>query len=266
MSFCETGYEVIIFDGPGQGTTLILEKIPMTDEWEKPVAAVLDYLGANNVTLIGMSLGGYLAIRAASSEPRVKRVIAYDVMLDFFACVTSRRGKIAESLIRSLVKLRWAFLLNAIANVIMKRDMYSKWGISQGMHVIGCTTPYEFFLKLKRYNGYSISGLVKTDVLIMAGAEDHFVPLVQFFEQLKLLTAARSVTGRIFTSQEQAQSHCQVGNLGIAAANMISWIDEHSFTTSTNPIDNTKQNTSNYKTNIMNVTMVVADISNSKNN
>jgi hypothetical protein len=42
MAFCETGYEVVMFDGPGQGTTLIVEKMPMTHEWEKPVAAVLD--------------------------------------------------------------------------------------------------------------------------------------------------------------------------------------------------------------------------------
>ena len=95
--------------------------------------------------------------------------------------------------------------------------MYSQWGVTQGMYVMGCKTPYEFFLKLKKYNGYSISGRVKTDVLIMAGAEDHFVPMEQFYKQLKLLTAAKSVTGRIFTVQEQAQSHCQIGNLGLAA-------------------------------------------------
>lgn len=227
-AMCESGYEVVMFDGPGQGSTLVREKLPMTHEWEKPVAAVLDYLGANNVTLIGISLGGYLAVRAASLEPRVQRVIADDVMLDFFACVTSRRGKVAESLIRGLVKLRWSFMLNAVARIMMKRDLYSRWGIAQGMHVMGCETPSEFFVKLREYNGYTASGHVAGDILIMAGAEDHFVPLEQFFEQLKLLTGARSVTGRIFMSKEQAQSHCQVGNLGLAAAHMLGWIEDHS--------------------------------------
>ncbi len=228
-AMCEYGYEVIMFDGPGQGSTLMFEKVPMTYEWEKPVAAVLDYLGADNVTLIGMSLGGYLAIRAASKDKRIKRVIAYDVMLDFFACVTSRRGKVVAYLIKGLVSLRLSFVLNAFAKLMMKRDMYSQWGVTQGMYVMGCKTPYEFFLKLKEYNGYAVSGNVTADVLIMAGAEDHFVPLEQFFEQLKLLTAAMSVTGRIFTRKEQAQSHCQIGNLGLAAVNMLGWIEEHSL-------------------------------------
>lgn len=81
-------HSVILFDGPGQNSTLRFEKVPMTHEWEKPVAAVLNYIEAENVTLIGMSLGGYIAIRAASQEKRVQRVIAYDVMMDFFARIT----------------------------------------------------------------------------------------------------------------------------------------------------------------------------------
>ena len=226
-AMCEHGYDVVMFDGPGQGSTLMFEKIPMTHEWEKPIAAVLDYLEADNVTLIGISLGGYLAIRAASLEKRIQRVIADDVMLDFFACIISRRGQVVGSLMRSLVRLRGSLMLNTAAQVLMKKDQYAQWGITQGMHVMGCKTPYEFFLKLKAYNGYATSGLVAGDVLVMAGAGDHFVPIAQFFEQLKLLTAARSVTGRIFTGREQAQSHCQVGNLGLAAAHMLGWIDEH---------------------------------------
>jgi pimeloyl-ACP methyl ester carboxylesterase len=227
-AICEEGYEVIMFDGPGQGSTLMFEKLPMTHEWEKPVAAVLDYIRAENVTLIGISLGGYLAVRAASLDKRIQRVIAYDVMLDFFDCITSRRGKVAAVVMRYLVKLQMAFVLNAAAKILMKRDMYSQWGIAQGMHVMGCKTPYEFFLKLKQYNGYAVSARITGDVLIMAGTEDHFVPMTQFYKQLTLLTAAKSVTGRIFTEREQAQSHCQIGNLGLAAKYMLGWIEEYS--------------------------------------
>jgi predicted esterase YcpF (UPF0227 family) len=34
----------------------------MTHEWEKPVRAVLDYFALEDVTLIGVSLGGYWAM------------------------------------------------------------------------------------------------------------------------------------------------------------------------------------------------------------
>jgi predicted esterase YcpF (UPF0227 family) len=36
--------------------------------WERPVKAVLDYFNLEDVTIIGASLGGYLAPRAAVFE------------------------------------------------------------------------------------------------------------------------------------------------------------------------------------------------------
>jgi pimeloyl-ACP methyl ester carboxylesterase len=226
FSLC--GYEVVMFDGPGQGSTLMSENMPMTHEWEKPVGAVLDHLGLTDVTLIGISLGGYLAIRAAAFEPRIKRVVAFDVMLDFFQCVTSRRGKLVESALNTLVNLGLSTPLDMMAHRMMKRDLYSMWGIEQGMHVTGTKSPSEYFFKLKAYHNREVSQRVTQDTLIMAAAEDHFVPLHQFYEQLQLLINARSVTGQIFTRADQAQAHCQIGNLGVAVTQIHAWVDTHS--------------------------------------
>jgi alpha-beta hydrolase superfamily lysophospholipase len=225
QAIASQGYEVILFDGPGQGSTLMRENLPMTPDWEKPVGAVLDHFALTDVTLIGISLGGCLALRAAAFEPRVKRVIAFDVMLDFFQCITSRRGRWAEIALNGLVRLRLASLINLLASVMMKRDLMSKWGIEQGMHVLGVATPAEFFCKLKAYTTRDISGRITQDTLIMAGTEDHFVPLAQLYDQLPLLTWARSVTAQIFTRADQAQSHCQIGNLGLAVSRMLDWVD-----------------------------------------
>jgi hypothetical protein len=39
-----------------------------------------------------------------------------------------------------------------------------------------------------------------------------------------MLTSARSVTARVFTAQEHAQAHCQIGNLPVAVRVMSEWI------------------------------------------
>jgi hypothetical protein len=41
-----------------------------------------------------------------------------------------------------------------------------------------------------------------------------------------LLTAARSVTARVFTTAESAQNHCQIGNMGLALKVILGWLDE----------------------------------------
>ncbi len=77
------GYEVIAFEGPGQGAALKKYEIPLDIEWEKPTKAVLDYFNLNNVTLWGLSMGGWYCMRAAAFEHRIKRVIAAGHSIDY---------------------------------------------------------------------------------------------------------------------------------------------------------------------------------------
>ncbi|GAG10018.1 unnamed protein product [marine sediment metagenome] len=45
-------------------------------------------------------------------------------------------------------------------------------------------------------------------------------------KQVKALTNARSVTGRVFTKEDHAQNHCQVGNTGLMLDVMVKWLEE----------------------------------------
>jgi hypothetical protein len=45
-----------------------------------------------------------------------------------------------------------------------------------------------------------------------------------------LLSNARSIAARVFTAQEQAQAHCQVGNLPLAIGTISDWV--HKITAS----------------------------------
>jgi pimeloyl-ACP methyl ester carboxylesterase len=227
----DQGFDVVLFDGPGQGQPLVKQHLPMTHEWERPVGAVLDHLGLSGVTLIGVSLGGYLAPRAAAFEPRIARVVAFDVMYDFFDCVTSHAGPVLRAA-RPLLGLRaTAALVNAALQRMMKRDLAVEWGVRQGMYVTGTRTPAEFLKALRSYTLAEVSSRITQDFLLLAGAEDHHVPLEQFFTQARALTNVRSFTGRIFTRQEQGQSHCQYGNLDLAFSVIADWIRERSAET-----------------------------------
>ena len=55
----------------------------------------------------------------------------------------------------------------------------------------------------------------------MAGAEDHFTPQAKFYSLLRLLKKVSSVTGRILTTAENAQSHSQ-GNLALSVIELSS--------------------------------------------
>ncbi|MEW5733970.1 MAG: alpha/beta hydrolase [Thermodesulfobacteriota bacterium] len=222
----DSPYDLILFEGPGQGSVLRRQELPMTPQWEKPTAAVLDHFGLKDVTLVGVSLGGYLGLRAAAYEPRIRRVVAWDVLYDFFDVLMASAGKNLSKPLRALISSGAAGLVNRAVAARMRMDSFSEWGINHGMHVLGANTPFEFFKKAQAYTMKGISHLLTQDVLLLAGTDDHFVPLPLFFRQAQEMTNVRSFTGRIFTRAEEAENHCQVGNIPLALSVIKNWIEQ----------------------------------------
>src|SRR5262249_250842 len=92
--FLARGMATFSLDGPGQGETA--RKLKIRPDFEAPVAAVLDVLGGRpdldgaRVGLLGVSLGGYYAARAAAFEPRVRAVVVSGGPYDFGALIRGR--------------------------------------------------------------------------------------------------------------------------------------------------------------------------------
>lgn len=78
----ERGYNVVIFEGPGQGSQLFLHNIPFRHDWEAVITPIVDELerrrdvDASKIALRGISFGGLLAPRATAFEPRIAALIA----------------------------------------------------------------------------------------------------------------------------------------------------------------------------------------------
>ena len=140
----DAGYDVIAFDGPGQGGALNETGLPMTADWHKPVSAVLDHFEVEGVTLVGLSLGGCLAMRAAASEPRVARVVAFDALTNFLDINLRQTPPLLRGLLKVLLILRAAKIVNWMVARVARRSAVVQWGIEQGMHVTGTTSAFDF--------------------------------------------------------------------------------------------------------------------------
>jgi pimeloyl-ACP methyl ester carboxylesterase len=199
--------------------------LPMLPEWERPVGAVLDHYQLTDVTLIGESLGGELVIRAAAFEPRISRVVSMDILDDFFEVVAGQIGRGVTPVLRALITMRAKRIVNAVARRAIARKPVAAWGLQQGMHVTGTPTAYDFLRSTTRFDTRRVSRRVTADVLLLAGADDHYVPLKQLRRQAANLVNARSVTTRMFTAAEQASNHCQVGHIGAAVRVIQAWLE-----------------------------------------
>jgi hypothetical protein len=106
----------------------------------------------------------------------------------------------------------------------MAKSLLLDWGMQEGMHNTGLRTPYEMRKHYQKYETATISRRLTQDVLLMAGAEDHYIPVHQLPDQIATLTQVRSLTARLFTRTEQAQNHVQVGNFGLAFRVILDWM------------------------------------------
>lgn len=223
--FQEMGYNVYLFEGPGQGEVLMRYDIRMTPEWEHCTSAVLDYFDLKDVTLIGISLGGYLAPRAAAYEKRISRVVMYDLIYDFYGAILAKMGKKAklfDYLTRHPKNILWKSV-----NKKLDQNYFTNWLLKQGYAIYeGIHTPCEYFNYIRKFNTRELSKMLTQDILVLAGESDLYT--IYYEEQLKALTNARSVTGRLFTREENADHHCQVGNMGLLLKVMTEWIEEKS--------------------------------------
>ncbi|WP_339366023.1 alpha/beta fold hydrolase, partial [Vallitalea maricola] len=221
-TFVDNGYDIIMFEGPGQGGALNEYGMVLTHEWEKPVSVILDYYGLEDVTLIGISLGGYLAARAAAFEKRIGRIVLYDIIYDFYQAFINKFPESLQELIEHFLPFKdnpfWQEAESKISE-----NLFLQWLILHGYHVFGVDSIHQYLISMKNYHTKEISKHINQDVLMLAGEEDIYTTF--FDKQREILTHAKSVTGRIFTKEESASHHCQIGNISLALNYILDWIE-----------------------------------------
>ncbi len=206
----DRGYSVLIYEGPGQGEPLRKYGMKFTPEWEKPTSAVLDeFLRTHDkpskIVLFGMSMGGYLAPRAAAFEERIDGVVAYDVCFDLHEFAARIFGAVKQ-------------------NCLALKNTGVSWAYEDALWTRGTANPDDTLEAFSHYKLAAIADRISQDVLILAGTEDHFIPFHQVADFEESLVNARSVTTRIFDRLSGGGEHCQCGATSRVHAAVFDWL------------------------------------------
>ena len=219
------GYAVVLFEGPGQGEPLREQGLTARPDWEHVVGPVLDHLDGRpeldgeRVGLVGVSFGGYYAPRAAAFDDRVAAVVAFDHMHDLW------RASAAESplLARAFTYVP-DVVVNTAATLAERTSVEARWLMSNSRWVFGVETAAQLQRTLREYSLSAVADRVACPTLVLAGEDDHFVPLSLASEFADLVGGPATL--RVFRTEEGAGEHCQVGNLSLAVGEIYDWLDE----------------------------------------
>jgi pimeloyl-ACP methyl ester carboxylesterase len=218
------GFDVIAFDGPGQGGARALGGLTSDHDWEKPVGAILDHFALDAAGLVGISMGGYWALRAAGREPRIDRVVSWPPVYDWLERVPRLIRGSTRAMLRRRRFMRWSVRARTRMSSTLRQV------VDQALYLIDAEDPMDAVDWFLGMNAIHLgSDRVEQDVLLMSGEHDAFQPPVLTRAQANALTAARSVAVRTFVEAEHADQHCQMGNLDLACSVLTSWLRDPGF-------------------------------------
>ena len=223
----EYGWNCLIFEGPGQwGALMNNPGLVFRPDYEKPVGAAVDYLMARDdidkekIAIIGYSMGGYLSVRGAL-DPRIKACIPNTLVVD---CGASARAGM-----KGMVK--YEAFMNKMFNFLMKMNTPARWGFQHSAWTLGISnaiewvTVYEPFTLLgfeEQLKGKPILFMFSEDDIMDAAAPSKDI-VTGLLDYIRSLDCPRYV--RLFSIQEGASSHCQMGGLSYAQAAIFGWLE-----------------------------------------
>ncbi len=225
MAAAARGINCLTFEGPGQGVVIREQGLGFRSDWEAVVTPVVDHalglpaVDPERVALLGISFGGYLAPRAAAFEHRLAACIANGGVFDFMA------PRLPAGMSRQAA-IDWVRSDPAGADEVMRAMMAastdSRWGIQNGMFTFRASSPADYFLRALDYTLENIAEKIICPTLVIDSEGDRWYP-GQARQLFDALTCDK--TFLVFTAEEGAEDHCQVGSPLLSAERMFDWLE-----------------------------------------
>ena len=223
----ERGYNCLVFEGPGQGYVRRHQGLPFGPDWEHGGSAVVEYaltrseLDARRLALIGRSLGGYLAPRAAAFEHRLAACVAIDGLFSFVpstdAVLAFGGGQMPTSAAPPTEDH-----INAQISELATQSLGMRWAISQGLWSFAVASPAALVQQMQMFTMDGIAAQVVCPTLVCDAAADHFFA----GQPHKLYDALRcSKTLLHFGSEDGAEEHCHAGAARLLNQRVFDWLD-----------------------------------------
>jgi hypothetical protein len=220
------GYNVLVFDGPGQQSMLFEDNVPFRYDWEQVITQVVDFLStradvdAERVALYGISQAGYWVPRALAFEHRIAAGIADPGVIDAFEPWWNALPPPLREYLHAGDKQ--AFDKHMDLNMQdVSPAVRQNWAWRSKPY--GRSSPYDVCIEARRYNLESVLDRIRTPLLITDPDGEQFWP-----GQSQRLYAALSGPRHLirFTACEGADRHCEPMARTLVEQRMFDWLDD----------------------------------------
>lgn len=220
------GYNVLAFDGPGQGAALREQRLTFRADWEAVLVPVLDFaftrpeIAPTKVALFGYSLGGYLVARAAAFDQRVAALILDDGIYDFHAAMANAM----PGFLTDWIDDGNDEAANPVLALLMSVNTQIRWAIRNGLWAMGIESPARLPRAFRDYTLAGVADRITAPALVLDAENDQFLK----GEPRRAADAMVNAKTTLVTLRESegAGEHCHMGAASRAHQVMFDWLDE----------------------------------------
>lgn len=218
------GYNVLMFDGPGQQSMLFERDIPFRFDWEAVITPVVDYLltrtdvDPERIALYGISQAGYWVPRSLAFEHRIAAAIADPGVVDVSTSWIEHLPKSMLALLHD--GQREKFDKEMALGMKMRGGAKTAWSFrARPYHQ---TSYYDTMTEVLKYNVHDVAASISTPLLITSPEDEQFWP----GQSEKLASLVPGETEVVtFTAAEGANYHCQPLARLLTDQRMFDWLD-----------------------------------------
>ena len=216
------GWNVFVYDGPGQQSMLFERGVPFRPDWEAVLTPVVDALiarddvDAEKLVGYGMSQAGYWLPRALAFEHRLVAAVVDPGVMDVS---TSWLQYLPAPLIQLLDNGDKAAFDGYAAEGI---DPDTQQTFAFRARPYGEQDPFDLFTDVRRYHLRDVVGQITTPLLITSPQDEQFWP-GQSQELFDALTGPKELLE--FTREQGANWHCEPLGRQLTNLQTLDWLD-----------------------------------------
>jgi pimeloyl-ACP methyl ester carboxylesterase len=216
----ERGYNALLVDMPGQGATAF-EGMHHRHDVEVPMGAVMDYLedrsdvDTERIGAYGVSLGGYILLRSAAFEERIKACAVSTPIIDWHQTLVDAMPSLLRNaprpLFNSVMKLGNLFSRTQL----IAYEKFFEWQVGAR----------DFAEAMEKFRPWKVDvSRISCPVLCMLGTGEQETFKKQTYACYAALRSPKAL--RVFTEEEGADAHSQANNQRLAHQVVFDWLDE----------------------------------------
>lgn len=211
LSALQRGWNVLIFEGPGQGGMLFNRNRTFIPDWERVITPIVDWLRTRTdvdrerIVLSGSSFGGELVPRAAAFESRIAAFSADPGVVD---AATPWIENFPPEFVRLFREGKAAELNREWREIVRSVPPNEKFNFAKRLEIYPGRTFFDKLTAIVQFTNESVLGRIKRPMLVLDNEVEQFFP-GQPRAMYRDLTRSPGKKYHNFTIAQGAQFHCE---------------------------------------------------------